>query len=137
MKINSIGSWCEIGGKRFYARSKAETRYAIQLQFLKDSKLILDWNHEPTTFWFEEIKRGVRSYKPDFQVRENDGTWWWAEVKGFLDGKSRTKIKRFAKYYPGETLRIIDSRTLMPIKLEKLEKLALKAKISAKRTKND
>lgn len=112
MKRIAKQQWVEVGGQRFFARSYAEKRYSIHLQFLKDKGIIHNWLHEPETFWFLEIKRGVRSYKPDFKVIENDGTHWWAEVKGFLDPKSRTKLKRFLKYYPGEKIKIIDSVTL-------------------------
>lgn len=70
--------------------------------------MILQWEHEPKTFWFEGIRRGVCSYKPDFRVRRLDGTYYWIEVKGYMDAKSKTKIKRFGKYFPEETLIIID-----------------------------
>lgn len=66
--------------------------------------------HEPNTFWFEGIKRGVVSYLPDFLVLENDGKSYYVEVKGYMDAKSKTKIKRFAKYYPKERLIVIDSK---------------------------
>lgn len=82
--------------------------YAKYLQFLKEKNLILEWEYEPETFWFLEIKRGCRSYKPDFKITNLDGTFYWGEVKGFLDAKSKTKIKRFNKYYPNEKLVIID-----------------------------
>jgi hypothetical protein len=71
--------------------------------------VIKEWEHEPKTFWFEEIKRGTRSYLPDFKVTYWDGNHEWIEVKGYFDRKSLTKIKRFRKYYPQEILRIIDS----------------------------
>ena len=66
------------------------------------------WEHEPSTFWFENIKRGVRSYLPDFRVWNVDGTHYWVEVKGYMDSKSKTKIKRFKKYYPNEPIYIVD-----------------------------
>jgi len=57
------------------------------------------WTYEPKVFSFIEhgIKRGTVSYCPDFKV----GTLW-VEVKGMLDPKGRTAIKRFKKYYPNE-----------------------------------
>ena len=79
----------------------------MQLQFLKDQKVIQEWEHEPKTFWFEAIKRGVRSYMPDFKITEKEGTHYWVEVKGYMDARSHTKIKRFAKYYPEERLIVI------------------------------
>jgi hypothetical protein len=104
------GGWVEIGGKRFYTRSLAEKRFAQYLQFLKDKKSISDYHYEPKTFWFEGIKRGCVSYKPDFLIEEIDGSHWWGEVKGYMDPKSATKIKRFQKYFPEEKIRVIDSK---------------------------
>lgn len=48
------------------------------------------------------------SYLPDFLVRYPDGREEWWEVKGYWDSKSRTRINRFRKYYPKETLVIVD-----------------------------
>ena len=72
--------------------------------------MIHDWEHEPKTFWFEDIKRGVRSYLPDFKIWEHESAWHWVEVKGYWDSKSLTKVKRFMKYYPDEKLVLIDSK---------------------------
>jgi hypothetical protein len=101
-------AWREIGGKKIFARSIWEANYSRYLEFLKQHKKILDWEHEPKTFWFEGIKRGCVSYKPDFQVFNLDGTWVWYEVKGYYDAKSLTKHKRFQKYFPEEKLILID-----------------------------
>jgi len=80
------------------------------LQLLKDQKHISEWEYEPHTFWFEEIKRGVRSYMPDFKVTRLDATYYWIEVKGYMDAKSHTKIRRLKKYYPNEQLMLIDKQ---------------------------
>ena len=37
-----------------------------------------------------------------------DGFQYWIEVKGYMDAKSATKIKRFRKYYPGELLEVVE-----------------------------
>jgi hypothetical protein len=100
--------WAEIGGKRNFYRSRWEYRYALYLEFMKKHKHILDWEHEPTTFWFEGIKRGTNNYKPDFKVTFPSGVFEYFEVKGYMDAKSKTKIKRMAKYHPDIVLRIID-----------------------------
>ncbi len=97
-------AWEEIGGKRIYLRSKLEKHCAVYLQSLKSKGMIIDWAYEPKTFWFEAIKRGVRSYKPDFLVTMSDGSTVWIECKGYMDAKSKTKLKRFAKYYPDERI---------------------------------
>ncbi len=106
-RIVSKAKWITLGDQTFYARSKWEANYACYLEFLKKNNLILNWEHEPKTFWFEEIKRGVRSYLPDFRIDRKDGTHYWVEVKGFMDSKSATKIKRFNKYYKDEELVVI------------------------------
>lgn len=107
--FNSTAAWHEIGGKRIYFRSKWEWRYALYLQSQKENGEIKDWEYEPQTFWFEAIKRGVRSYKPDFKVLEDSGSTIWIEVKGYMDTKSIVKLKRFKRYFPNEKIMLIDS----------------------------
>lgn len=104
----STQGWREIYGVKHYFRSKMEANFGRWLAFQKKSGLIAYWEHEPETFWFMEIKRGVRSYLPDFRVTLNDGSIIYYEVKGWYDPKSITKIKRFRKYYPENTLKLID-----------------------------
>jgi hypothetical protein len=105
----STAAWREVGGRKIYCRSLWEYRYSLWLQYQKDHSMILDWEHEPKTFWFNGIKRGVRSYLPDFYVSSKKGSHW-VEVKGYYDDRSLTKIKRFKKYYPEEKLILIDSK---------------------------
>jgi hypothetical protein len=100
--------WAEIGGKRCFFRSRWEYRYALYLELMKQNKYILDWEHEPRVFYFEGIKRGTTNYKPDYKVTFPSGKEEWFEVKGYMDAKSKTKIKRMAKYYPDLVLRVID-----------------------------
>lgn len=102
--------WREIDGRKIYFRSDWEFKYACFLQLLKDRGSIKDWEHEPKTFWFDEIKCGTRSYLPDFRVNEMDGRQYWVEVKGYMDAKSKTKIKRFGKYYPSEQLMVVTGK---------------------------
>lgn len=107
-QIKTARGYRTIGDKTFYFKSAWEANYCRFLEFKKAHGLILDWMYEPQTFWFLEIKRGVRSYKPDFKVLKDDGTHYWVEVKGYFDSRSKTKIKRFRKYYPQEQLLVID-----------------------------
>lgn len=102
-----VAGWREIGGKRNYYRSRWEANYARYLEWLKQRGDIADWQHEPETFWFEAIKRGVRSYKPDFRVWEVGGQSSLHEVKGWMDARSKTTLKRMAKYHPSETIIIV------------------------------
>lgn len=108
-KVCSAG-WRTIGGQACYYRSMWESNFARWLQYQVDHEMIASWEHEPHTFWFLEIKRGVRSYLPDFKVYNLDGSHYWVEVKGYWDAKSLTKVKRLAKYYPQEKLILIDSK---------------------------
>jgi hypothetical protein len=95
----------DLGGR--YFRSAWEANYARFLEMLKRRGEISAWEYETQTFMFEAIKRGTRSYTPDFKVIYPDGRHEWHEVKGWMDAKSATRIKRMAKYYPKETIRIV------------------------------
>lgn len=101
--------WREVAGRRIYFRSRWEANYARHLQLLKESAVIAEWEHEPETFWFEAIKRGVRSYLPDFRVTFPDGRIEYHEVKGYMDARSKTKLKRMAKYHPDVMLILIQA----------------------------
>ena len=100
--------WFEIDGKRMYLKSNWERRYCLYLSFMKKYNHIVDYWYEPETFWFDGIKRGTNNYKPDFKVQFPSGNFEFFEVKGFMDSKSLTKIKRMAKYHPDVKLRVID-----------------------------
>ncbi len=75
---------------------------------LRKNASLTKWEHEKETFWFEKIRRGCRSYLPDFRITHMDGKVEYHEVKGWMDARSKTKIKRMAKYYPHIKLRVID-----------------------------
>lgn len=98
-------AWREIGGTRKFYRSRWEANYARYLEWLKASGQVIEWRHEPKTFWFEGVRRGAVSYLPDFCVTERGGREVYHEVKGWMDARSATKIKRMAKYHP--TVRLI------------------------------
>lgn len=108
--------WREIGGQKKYYRSRWEANYARYLEWLRLQGEIKDWKHEPKTFWFEGIKRGTNSYLPDFWVQENSGAESYHEVKGWMDDRSKTKIRRMAKYHPDVKLIVIDTNAYASIK---------------------
>jgi len=108
--------WYDINGKRMFVRSKWEANIALYLNFLIQKKEILKWEYEPETFIFEKIKFGTRSYKPDFRIVNNDNTLEYWEVKGYMTARSKTQIKRMAKYYPKIKLIIIDKDIYKDIK---------------------
>ena len=97
-----------------YFRSRWEANYARCLNFLKKHKEIFKWQYEPDTFWFHKIKRGVRSYKPDFKVwdHKNEDPYYY-ELKGYLDPKSKTKLKRMRIYYPDVKVILVDSKAYL------------------------
>lgn len=100
--------WRTIGGKKIYFRSRWEVNYALYLEWQKVHGLLLEWEFETKTFWFEKIKRGTCSYLPDFIVTEKDGSRNIREVKGYMDARSATKLKRMKKYYPEWLIVVID-----------------------------
>lgn len=102
------------GGKRddlgsVYFRSAWEANYARYLNFLLAKGELVGWQYEPKTFIFEKIKRGTRAYTPDFLIQRPDGGQEWHEVKGWMDAKSKTRLARFARYYPHEKLIVVDA----------------------------
>ncbi len=112
--------WFTIGRHKKYFRSTWEVLYARYLEWLKMKGEIMDWEYEPDTFWFESIRRGVRSYTPDFKVISENGHEYH-EVKGYLDSRSKTKLKRMAKYHPKDKVILIDKDFINSIK--KYEKM--------------
>lgn len=108
--------WRKIGGARKYYRSRWEANYARYLQWLKDNNQIKEWEHEPETFWFEDVSEGCRGYLPDFKVVRDEGCVAYHEVKGWMDDRSKLKLKRMAEYYPDIKLIIIDSTAYKDIK---------------------
>lgn len=103
-------------GEIFF-RSSWEANYARYLNYLIKTGEIKSWEFEPDTFQFEKEVRGVKSYLPDFKVWKLDNTFEYHEVKGWMDAKSKAKLKKFAKYYPLISLKLIDSK-----EYKKLEK---------------
>lgn len=108
-KASWKAGWHEIGGKRHYFRSRWEVNYAYYLQWLLEKGEIKNWEYEAEVFWFNNIKRGTRSYLPDFRVTENAGQAVYHEVKGWMDDRSVTKLKRMKKYYPNVVVRLVDA----------------------------
>jgi hypothetical protein len=100
------------GGKRddlggMYFRSSWEANYCRYLIWLQEQGEILAWEYEPETFRFEGVSRGPYTYLPDFKVTERDGSVAFHEVKGWMDGPSKSRLKRMAKYYPDVNVIVI------------------------------
>ncbi|HMJ83792.1 MAG TPA: hypothetical protein VK504_11525 [Vicinamibacterales bacterium] len=98
----------DIGG--IYFRSSWEANYARYLNLLKARGDIHEWQYEADAFRFD-VKRGCRYYRPDFKVWDSEeSTPYYVEVKGWMDRKSKTKIRRMKIYYPSIRLDIVDQR---------------------------
>ncbi len=102
----SAGKRADLG---FYVRSRWEANVARLLWSCLDQGIFQNVEYEPLRFDFDAIKRGVRSYLPDFRITWPDDQIEYVEVKGWWDARSKTAVKRFYKYYPTETLWIIDA----------------------------
>lgn len=98
----------DLGG--LYVRSAWEANWARYLNWLQARRQIKEWKYEAVTFEFTEIKRGSRFYTPDFTVTNTDGSIEHHEVKGWMDQKSATKLKRMALYYPNDKIVLIDKQ---------------------------
>lgn len=102
-----------LGGKRadlggLYVRSRWEANYARYLNWLISRGAIRTWKYEPDTFEFARIKRGNRFYTPDFKVFNNDESYEYHEVKGYMDASSKTKLDRMRRFFPREKIVVID-----------------------------
>ena len=62
------------------------------------------WEFEAKTFYFDEIKRGTRSYTPDIWLIDEGLI---IEVKGYLRPTDKTKVKRLRKYHPEEFAKLV------------------------------
>jgi hypothetical protein len=104
------------GGRRedlaeIYFRSSWEANYARYLNLLIKFKVVQSWEFEPETFWFEGIRRGAVSYKPDFKIYyRGDDTPEYVEIKGWEVAKDRTKWRRMKKYHPHIKLVIVGAK---------------------------
>lgn len=88
----------DLGG--LFVRSAWEANYARYLNWLVEQGEIEGWEYEADTFIFHGVTRGAYSYTPDFKVTNRGGSVEYHEVKGWMDGKSKTRLKRMTKFYP-------------------------------------
>lgn len=103
-----------VGDKEIYFRSKWEANYCLYLEFLKKNGEIVDYVYEP--YWLEfPIKHGTTRYLPDFLVTTAKGVEIH-EVKGYQTSKSKTQMKRVAKYYPQFKVVMVDSAFMKDLK---------------------
>jgi hypothetical protein len=110
------------GGTRedlgMYVRSGWEANYARYLNFLKESGAITSWKYEPKTFFFEGSKMRPKSYTPDFEVAYKDGNTEYHEIKGWMDAKSKSKLRKMKKYFPEVKIILINEKRYSEIEEE-------------------
>lgn len=99
------GKRADLGG--LFVRSSWEANYARYLNWLIDQGEIHSWEYEADTFVFHGETRGAIHYTPDFKITERDGRIVYHEVKGWMDSKSKTKLKRMKKHYPDVKIIVI------------------------------
>lgn len=100
-------------------RSGWERNVARYLDHLVTTGEVERVEYEPERFFFP-VKRGNKSYLPDFKVWYPDGSYEWWEVKGYMDNDSKIKLRRFALHHTEESLKLklIDRSAYMKIKAE-------------------
>lgn len=106
-----------IGDKRYLFKSNWELNIAIYLEYLLLMGEIKDWEYEPTRFSFMFNEYGVRTYAPDFLVRQDDGDKL-IELKGWVDEKTKSKIKLMKEYYPNINIEIWTEKEYRSIEKE-------------------
>lgn len=110
-----VQGWRTIGDKeKTYYRSLWDINTSRYFAWQKSKGWVKDWEYEPKKFKFDKnlYDAGPYQYVPDFRITDNDGNQYWVEVKGWLNPKSKAKLKRFAREFPEERLELWD-KTVM------------------------
>lgn len=100
----------KINGKDYTFKSTWEVEIAKRLQSLLDNGYIYSWDYESKHFNFQDMKRGIRSYCPDFEVVLADQTCLYIEVKGWKMPTSMKRIEMFRERYPHVKFYLIDDK---------------------------
>ncbi len=99
----------DFDGKTCTFRSGWEENFAYYLKWMKDRGEIKDWEYEP-----ERIVWMGGSYLPDFKVWRNDGSYYFAEIKGHPQGIR--KFKRAQKERKGIKFELWDAAAYKELK---------------------
>jgi len=89
-----------IGGNEIYFPNQMEANYYRYLHWMREHGMIADFEYQPDYLDFTQygFTHGTTRYRPDFKVTEKDGSTYYVETKGWLDAKSKTKLKRAREY---------------------------------------
>ena len=84
-------------------RSATEANVARVFEYTK-----VKWNFEERVFTFPDRKVRPFQYIPDFEVTKGTKLFpvGWYEVKGWMDSKSRGKLRTFKREYPEEAAKM-------------------------------
>ena len=82
-----------------FFRSAWEANIARILNYLN-----IEWEYEPKRFFFNGENLSVDSYQPDFYLPKLNK---WIEVKGWMDEKSKARLKYFQEQYPEQNENLI------------------------------
>jgi len=96
-------------------RSKMEAHIYQYLRWLCDKGQLANLEYEPMKYHFP-FSGGSNSYTPDFGCWDN----WkheqlYFEVKGYMDAKSKTKLRRMKIHYPKIHIEVIDKKAYKAI----------------------
>lgn len=120
-KTNSPNAYSNChGGKRedlngMYFRSSWEANYARYLNLLKHDGVISKWEYEANTFRFPQGFGNVLSYTPDFKIF-NDDSFYFVEVKGWMNERSKAALEKMNKYYPDINIIVVDEHAYKELK---------------------
>lgn len=97
-----------IGGKEINFPNKMEANYYRYLWWLYSKEEIEAFRYQPKpAFDFRpKYTRGTTSYKPDFEV-DTGHEIYYVETKGYMDPKSKTKLKRMAELFPDVRVEVV------------------------------
>lgn len=107
---NVKGGKYECSKGNIYFRSMWEANRALYLDWLIQQGEIRDWEYEPERFFFDRIRMRDKGYKPDFKITRTDGSIFYEEVKGNMDPRSKTVLKRMKKYFPDIKIILIETK---------------------------
>lgn len=101
--------WIIFDDRVLFVRSSWDANIAAFLQWQKEQGIIKEWEYESETFWFDGVKRGTNSYKPDFRITPINPleAKIRIEVKAYWTSKDTVKMKRMKKYHPTVPMAII------------------------------
>jgi hypothetical protein len=80
-------------------KSATEANFARLLNHLG-----LQWRYEERAFTFEGYRTKPHVYIMDFEILDGNRVFpkGFYEIKGYMNGQSRQKLRRFKKHYPAE-----------------------------------